>query len=103
MNKTKSLLVLILLNLTLFTCSSDDNSEMEEPRPVETNKLVKTEKINDNFKSDYSYNTENSNIIATIVYAYDSENYPTNVNADYSGNSFQFDIEYYDLPTQYTT
>ena len=49
MKKTKLFLTLILLNIILFSCSSDDNpvTQEPEPEPEETIKLVKTEKISD--------------------------------------------------------
>ena len=32
----------------------------------------------------------------TFSYTYDNENYPTNVNIDYSGDTVIFDIEYFE-------
>lgn len=56
MKKTKFILALILLNIVLISCSSDDSSD---PDPEPSSKLVKTEKISDTEKVDYTYNTDN--------------------------------------------
>ncbi|MCP5061966.1 MAG: hypothetical protein GY936_05815 [Ignavibacteriae bacterium] len=88
MNKTSLFLALILLNIFLISCSSDDNSETQEPEPEPTftNKLVKTEKVNDNFKSDYTYDTVNiltmwtgtrNNLSYELNFVYDSNGFLT--------------------------
>jgi len=59
MRKTRLILILILLNVFFISCSTDDSSESQEPEPNETFKLVKSEIVNDNFKSDYTYNSDN--------------------------------------------
>ncbi|QCX40595.1 hypothetical protein FF125_19925 [Aureibaculum algae] len=58
MIKSIYFLLLILLNTITFSCSSEDNSESEEIELTQ-NKLVKIEKVNDTFKANYTYNSEN--------------------------------------------
>ena len=58
MKKTTIFLVLILLHILTFSCSTDSNSEPQEPGPTEK-KLVKREKIADTRQVDYTYNSNN--------------------------------------------
>ena len=50
MKKTTLLLILIVLNTFIYSCASDENGGTTEPTE---NRLVKSVKVNDNFKSDY--------------------------------------------------
>jgi hypothetical protein len=99
MKKTTFFLALILINILSFSCSSNDSSE---PEPTE-NKLVKTEKVTANFKSDYTYNSENLLINWTgihpnfgyeIVLVYDSNknlienHYQETGSGTYSSDTF---------------
>ncbi|MBK5214207.1 MAG: hypothetical protein JJE55_11170 [Flavobacteriaceae bacterium] len=54
MKNSKFLLTSLLISMLSISCSSDDNPG----DPVETLKLVKTEKASENLKIDYEYNTE---------------------------------------------
>ena len=56
MKKTTLLLTLIVLNTFIYSCASDENGGTTEPTE---NRLVKSVKVNDNFKSDYTYNSQN--------------------------------------------
>lgn len=56
MKKTTLLLILIVLNTFVYSCASDENGGTTEPTE---NRLVKSVKVNDNFKSDYTYNSQN--------------------------------------------
>lgn len=80
MKKTKFIFALLLLNAVLISCSSDDSSD-PDPEPPSA-KLVKTEKITDTKKVEYTYNADN--LLATYNgfrtdysfiadYTYDSE------------------------------
>lgn len=91
MKKTKLILALILINLLLFSCSSD-NSELQST----TSKLVKTEKISENKKVNYTYNSNNlisslngtyNNFVYTSNFTYDSENRLTVWNYQETGSS----------------
>jgi PBP1b-binding outer membrane lipoprotein LpoB len=98
MKKTKLFLTLILLNIILFSCSSDDNpvTQEPEPEPEETIKLVKTEKISDTRKVDYIYDGNDllsslTGVYNSFVYVsdftYDSTNKITERNYQESGSS----------------
>ncbi|WP_179020533.1 hypothetical protein [Winogradskyella forsetii] len=90
MKKTKLILALILLNLIFFSCSSDDDSGNPEPEPTETNKLVKTEKVNDNFKSDYTYNS--NDLLATWIGT--RTNFGYEINLTYDSNNLLIENDY---------
>ena len=72
MKKTKLILTLILLNVILFSCSSDDSANNPEPEPT-TSKLVKTEKISETRKVDYTYNS--NDLISSLNGTYNSFGY----------------------------
>lgn len=89
MKKTKLILAFILLNLIFFSCSSDDDSGNPEP-PTETNRLVKTEKVNDNFKSDYTY--DSNDLLITWIGA--RTNFGYEINLTYDSNNFLTENNY---------
>ncbi|TXE12409.1 hypothetical protein ES692_17935 [Psychroserpens burtonensis] len=81
MRKTTLFFALILLNTLIFSCSSDDSIESQEPEPTE-NKLVRTEQISENIKVEYDYNDEDllssatgtlPNLLWVADYTYNSE------------------------------
>jgi len=103
MKKTKLILTLILLNVILFSCSSDDSSNNPEPEPT-TSKLVKTEKISETRKVDYTYNSNDliSSLNGTYNsfgyisdFTYDSENRLTEWNYQETGSSSYSDTYTY--------
>lgn len=107
MKKTKLILILILLNVILFSCSSDDSSnnpdQKPEPEPT-TSKLVKTEKISETRKIDYTYNSNDliSSLNGTYNsfgyisdFTYDSENRLTEWNYQETGSSSYSDTYTY--------
>lgn len=72
MKKTTLFLALILFNILIFSCSSDDSTEPQEPEPTE-NKLVKTEKISDTRKVDYTY--DSNDLLTSLTGVYNSFGY----------------------------
>ncbi|WFO16943.1 hypothetical protein M601_003985 [Cellulophaga baltica 4] len=58
MKNTISLSILLVSIFMTLSCSSDDNSETPDVIVIDLKQLVKTEKKNETFKSDYSYNSE---------------------------------------------
>ena len=81
--------------MLFFSCSSDDNTEFQEPEPTE-NKLVKTEKISENIKVDYDYNDEDllssatgtlPNLVWVADYTYNSEGSLTVIDYQETGSS----------------
>ncbi|GAA3792665.1 hypothetical protein GCM10022271_26240 [Corallibacter vietnamensis] len=103
MKKTKLILTLILLNAILLSCSSDDSSNNPEPEPT-TSKLVKTEKISETRKIDYTYN--NNDLISSSNgtynsfghvsdFTYDSENRLTEWGYQETGSSSYSDTYTY--------
>ena len=89
MIKTKLILTLILLNLIFFSCSSNDDSGNPEP-PAETNRLVKSEKVNDSFKSDYTYNSDD--LLATWIGT--RTNFSYEINLTYGPNKLFIKNDY---------
>jgi hypothetical protein len=89
MKKTKLILALILLNLIFFSCSSDDSGN-PEPEPAEINKLVKTERVTDNFKSDYTYNS--NDLLATWIGT--RPNFGYQINLTYDSNNLLIENDY---------
>lgn len=66
MKNTKFLLTALLVSIVFISCSSDDDNPGD---PVETQKLVKTEKASSgNLKIDYEYDSENLLTKATGTY-----------------------------------
>ena len=102
MRKTKLILTLILLDVILFSCSSNDTSDNSVPLP--TNKLVKTEKISETRKVDYTYNSKDLIISLNGTYnnfgyvsgfTYDSENRLTEWSYQETGSSSYSDTYTY--------
>lgn len=79
MKKTTLFLALILLNTIIYSCSSDDSPEPQEPDPTE-NRLVKTEKISDTRKVDYIYN--NNDLLSGWTGLYNSFGYVSDFSYD---------------------
>lgn len=77
MRKTKLFLTLILLNIA-FSCSSEEEASQAQ------NKLVKTEKVNTNFKVDYSYNSDN--LLTSCNGTYPNFSFETNLVYDSNKN-----------------
>jgi len=107
MKKTTLFFALILLNILIFSCSSDNNTESQEPEPIE-NKLVKTEKISENIKVDYDYNDENllssstgtlPNLVWVADYIYNSEGWLTVRDYQETGSSTFGDSYIFDYNT----
>lgn len=107
MKKTTLFLALILLNILIFSCSSDDSTEPQEPEPIE-NKLVKTEKISDTRKVDYTYDSKDLLSSLTGIYnsfgyvsdfTYDSMNKLTEWNYQENGSSSYSDNYAYNYDT----
>lgn len=78
MKKTALFFVLVLLNSFSFSCSSDDDSE-QQPN-LSQNKLVKTEKISDTRKVNYTYNT--NDLLSSLSGTYNSFEYASNFTYD---------------------
>lgn len=94
MKKTKFIFALILLNTILISCSSDDSSD-PDPEPP-SSKLVKSEKISENIKADYTYNVDNllatyngtrTDFTFTSDFTYDSEKRLTKWSSEEMGSS----------------
>ncbi|MDN3725384.1 hypothetical protein QRD02_13430 [Aequorivita sp. SDUM287046] len=92
MKKTKFIFAIILLNAFLISCSSDDDSDPDPETP--SGKLVKSEKIDDNTKTDYYYNADNLlttysgtriDFSYTSDFSYDSEKRLTRVVFEEAG------------------
>lgn len=81
MKKTTLFLALILLNILISSCSSDDSTESQEPEPTE-NKLVKTEKISDTRKVDYTY--DSNDLLSSLTGVYNSFGYVSDFTYDSS-------------------
>lgn len=69
MKRTTLFFVIILLHILIFSCSSGDSSESQEPEPTQ-NKLVKTEKISDAIKVDYTY--DSNDLLSSLTGVYNS-------------------------------
>ncbi|MGJ8591824.1 MAG: hypothetical protein ACSHXF_04715 [Aquaticitalea sp.] len=89
MKKTTLFLALILLNILILSCSSDDNSETQEPEPTE-NKLVKTEKISETRKVDYSYN---NNLLSSLTGVYNSFGYVSDFTYNSENKLIEWDYQ----------
>lgn len=74
MKRTKIILITILINIVLFSCSPDDNSE--QPK----NKLVKSEKVSESLKINYIYN--NKGILSSATGTYPNFGYISNFTYD---------------------
>ncbi len=78
----QSILVFIIGSILLVSCTSDDNGITETPAET-TIRLVKSERVNDNFKTEYSYDSKNRivsfngiypNVTFESIVSYDSNN-----------------------------
>ena len=101
-------IILISLSIILFSCSSDDNSDLPEILP-ETIKLVKSEKLSDTNKVEYLYNDNNlissstgvSNNITWVEYAiYNSNQDIIKLNSQESGSSTYSNIYVFNYDSQ---
>ncbi|MFH4964258.1 hypothetical protein V8G69_04580 [Gaetbulibacter sp. M235] len=90
MRKTNLILTLILLNAILFSCSSNESSDNPEPEPT-TNKLVKTEKISETRKVDYTYNS--NNLISSFNGTYNSFGYISGFTYDSENKLTEWDYQ----------
>ncbi|WMI69167.1 hypothetical protein [Mangrovimonas sp. YM274] len=79
MKQTKSILALILLNLGLFSCTTEDSTNTLDPNPS-TVKLVKTEEISETKKIDYLY--QDDGLLAGITGIYNSYGYSQGLTYD---------------------
>ena len=79
MKKTTLFLALILLNTIIYSCSSNNSPEPQEPEPTE-NRLVKSEKISDTRKVNYIYN--NNDLLSGLTGVYNSFGYVSDFSYD---------------------
>ena len=82
MKTTKLFLSIILLIILSYSCASDDNSDTQEPDQIETNKMVKTEKVSETKKVAYTY-TDNGLLSSSIG---TSPNFGSTANLTYNSN-----------------
>lgn len=89
MKKTKLIIALILFNALLISCSSDDNSD-PDPEPP-SSKLVKTEKISDTKKVDYTYN--DTDLLSSYIGISDENGYTSNFTYNSQGQLTEWSFE----------
>jgi hypothetical protein len=98
MKNTKLHSILLFSVFIVFSCSSNDSSETPDSEIIESQKLVKTEKVNEGFKSDYTYNSDDNLTKWTGIHP--NFSYILDFSYTLDGN---ITLERYELTTDETT